>query len=79
MPNKIKNQLILNVGQRKQIIKFRNENPNISHRKIAAFFAEKWHKNVNRGHVLRSLEKSAKILAIPEKMNKMERLPTFDT
>ena len=76
MPNKIRKTLTLNVGQRKEIIKFRNENPTISYRKMAAFFAEKWHKNVNRGHIERAIVKSEKILAIPKKMNKMERLPT---
>ena len=76
MPSQIRKRLILNVGQRKEIIRFRNENPNISYRKMAAFFAEKWNKNVKRGHVERALEKSEKILAIPKKMNKMERLPT---
>ena len=63
MPSQIRKRLILNVGQRKEIIRFLNENPNISYRKMAAFFAEKWNKNVKRG------------LAIPKKMNKMERLP----
>ena len=56
MPSQIRKRLILNVGQRKEIIRFRNENPNISYRKMAAFFAEKWNKNVKRGHVERALE-----------------------
>ena len=51
MPNKIRNQLIFKVGQRKQIIKFRYENPNISIRKIATFFAEKWQKMSIECHV----------------------------
>ena len=77
MPKQVKEKFILNVGQRKEIIKFRNENQDISYRKIATLFAKKWNNSkFNRGHVERALTQSKKILALPEKFNKINRLPS---
>ena len=66
---------ILTVAQRKELIQFRHEYPDFSHRKMAVFFAEKWNIKINRGHIERALKNSEKLLDLSENLQKVKRLP----
>ena len=68
-PTKANSRVWLKINDKKEILKFHEENPDYSYRKLAVIFSQKWGKTINKNHVYRAVKDSGRILEVAGKIS----------
>ena len=73
-PKTSNSRVWLKITQKKEILKFHEENPGYSYRKLADIFSEKLGKKLNHSHIYRAIKNSERILKVTGKMEKRKKM-----